>query len=163
VPAERWAPTPASRKSYGNLEQYRANECSARAKVDPDWDRFDTWLATSAVLWTGATRTPPVSALKRAQPPSARAEPHDLAVSGVNDLASSSAAGQRHARHGRIRKWDATDAAVHDSQKLDDVLDDKDARWSHFPRAVTESDSWELARRIFRGAPYDQGYDLDCD
>jgi hypothetical protein len=22
-----------------------------------------------------------------------------------------------------IRKWDATDAAVHDSQKLDDVLD----------------------------------------
>jgi hypothetical protein len=71
-----------------------------------------------------------VSALKRAQPPSARAEPHDLAVSGVNDLASSSAAGQRHARPGRIRKWDATDAAVHDSQKLDDVLDDKDARWT---------------------------------
>ena len=25
--------------------------------------------------------------------------------------------------HKLIRKWDATDAAVHDSQKLDDVLD----------------------------------------
>ena len=29
----------------------------------------------------------------------------------------------RAAAHKLIRKWDATDAAVHDSQKLDDVLD----------------------------------------
>jgi Zn-dependent M28 family amino/carboxypeptidase len=38
-------------------------------------DRCDTWLAERAVLCTGTTRTPLVSALKRAQPPPARAEP----------------------------------------------------------------------------------------
>jgi hypothetical protein len=32
-----------------------------------------------------------------------------------------------------------------------------------FPRAVTESDSWELGERNFSRCPYDQGYDLDCD
>jgi hypothetical protein len=90
-----------------------------------------------------------VSALKRAQPPSARAEPHDLAVSGVNDLASSSAAGQRHARHGRIRKWDATDAAVHDSQKLDDMLDDNASICPNTDKGVWADSAYPSGHKLF--------------
>jgi IS5 family transposase len=37
--------------------------------------------------------------------------------------------------HKLIRKWDATDAAVHDSQKLDDVLDVSTARKSGLDNA----------------------------
>jgi hypothetical protein len=55
----------------------------------------------------------------------------------------------RYKAHKLIRKWDVTNAAVHDSQKLDDVLDLSNTgkvRWSRLSEQIFRVDKWSLCR-----------------